>query len=634
MATNELSAIMTDLQSGDIGNAELLAKDKTTGNVVKVDGNSVAKASVTGNIWDKVRTTTIVAGSTSNLFLTFSRAIPKGAVIRIVPTQDGVISGYCINHNDYKYPTISPAEEFTWIADQDYGTTQNFIIVLNSQMIKENGVVKGGDVSFTIVVKEGGIVQELSAHEIENKEYESSNEIDKKDIRKDLFFAQAASVEFESGGFGDAGVKVTNNRRIRAVKDVAVYPGFYAKSLVGFPFDIYCYDVNGVYLSNLYWKDSIDYSLLTPGTAKIRFAVKKDSAPNDDISSLVRDIQDNFVIKNNANKELSASNPTEYYYNKLNKEIANLKKSSAFKFAFFSDVHKGVENVRRCFHVAAGLGLDAILNGGDTVSSVIGEGLEWYDSLVDGSNVPVLTSVGNHDAWSAVWNWANDVDVYNAITSKVATEAAPIVQPSGAATNGYNFYYKDFSIVRIIVLFSMIDRQWTTAQSDFLSSALSDALTNNKHVIILNHAPFKKSKVKRVNGWNSWMDYSTDNYATFDDLCINNAAVALVKTFIDNGGKFVGWLSGHTHYDNTITHLDDERQINFNVASALWGSHNDGATKNDITSPLYDCFNVFGVDTTHGFVKVIRCGWDQDSAMQERKPFCWDYINHRIIKEV
>lgn len=329
---------------------------------------------------------------------------------------------------------------------------------------------------------------------------------------------------------------------------------------------------------------------------------------------------------------VSAEDPATYYPKALKKEIENLKKYSDFTAIMLSDVHGGSTNVDRAIKIAEAIEADAILNGGDTVTSKLGDGVTWYNNLIDATTIPVITAIGNHDAWSADWVWDSNTDVYNAFISKVAAQAAPIVQPADAVTNGDLYYYKDFGSVRVIVLFSMTNAQWTQEQSDFFTSALADAKSNSKKVIVINHGPFVAANaVRDAAGWNSWKNYATGEHFVFDGLAVNNSAVAAVKDFIDAGGTFICWLSGHTHVDNTITHSSDDRQININMASSRYSNHTDGATSSDASNPMYDCLNLFGVDTTNGYIRVLRIGWNYDSCMQTRLAFSYDYINHKIL---
>ena len=104
-----------------------------------------------------------------------------------------------------------------------------------------------------------------------------------------------------------------------------------------------------------------------------------------------------------------------------------------------------------------------------------------------------------------------------------------------------------------------------------------------------------------------------------------------MNTFMSNGGKFVCWLNGHTHYDQLLMPNDVQKQLEINIATARYNYHTDGYAAQSENEPSYDCFNYIGVDTQHHFIKVYRCGWNMDMSMRVRKALCYDYLNHEII---
>ena len=219
----------------------------------------------------------------------------------------------------------------------------------------------------------------------------------------------------------------------------------------------------------------------------------------------------------------------------------------------------------------------------------------------------------------------------------IVTKFTDIVQPANAESIGACYYYKDYNSVRVIILNAMAGDAsvnfWDTTQSDWLSSVLSDAITNSKHVIIVNHAPFLKTIAERDAAlhWNTYADY-TDS-PTYDGIHTTPDAVQLVKTFIDGGGKFIGWMTGHLHTDNVISATGFSGQMMFNIATANYAIHPDGATYNDVNSPYYDCYNRCAIDTDKGLIKFIRVGWNTDYSIKQRELRCYDYIHGGIVTD-
>ena len=319
----------------------------------------------------------------------------------------------------------------------------------------------------------------------------------------------------------------------------------------------------------------------------------------------------------------------------------SVQKNADACFVFFSDIHAGATNYSRIIEFCNSIGtgsVDAIINGGDVVQSTLGESVEWYDSKTEETSIDVLTCVGNHDVWESLWNTGNPVTIYNKFTAPVISRVHDVVQPSGAAANGLNYYYKDYGNVRVIVLAAMYytaqdQMLWTSAQKNWLDGALADAKTNGKSVICVNHAPYMKSKavIDKELPLNSWRDYPTGSI--FDGICVAQEAVDSVHAFIADGGEFVCWLTGHTHQDMVMTERDYADQFMINIASAKYIYHTDGFSpeSNELSATAYDCFDYVGVDTTNKMVKVWRIGFNEDASMKVRNRFSYDYANRKIL---
>ena len=331
------------------------------------------------------------------------------------------------------------------------------------------------------------------------------------------------------------------------------------------------------------------------------------------------------------------------YYSRKTKEIENLAKNNDASFFFFSDIHAQNVNFQRIVQLANSLGtskVKAIINGGDTVAQVVGDGLGWYNDIVDISNVDVLTCCGNHDIWSSLWTPASRTDVYNAVIAPVVSKVQGIIQPTGAAANGDCYYYKDYGNIRVIVLCAMVESAsnqmfWDSAQATWFENVLADARTNNKYVVCVNHSPFAKADVTldMETKWTSYYAKTWKNdteHQIFDSIHTSMDAVNLVSAFISAGGKFICWLTGHLHIDS-IQKLSG--QVMINIASANNNNHVDGYKANIIDNYIYDCFNYIGFDTANNFIKIFRIGWDMDASLRVRNLLTYDFVNQTLVTE-
>lgn len=378
--------------------------------------------------------------------------------------------------------------------------------------------------------------------------------------------------------------------------------------------------------------------------------------------------------------------------NQINRSLdsvstGNIKKWSDFEFVFFSDVHAGWTNVQHIVDYAEAENVDCIINGGDIVLARIESGVSDYDTIVSGSSIPVLAVAGNHDCWTGSnWNWADQKDIYNLVTAKVASTVPSIVQPTDAETNGLNYYYKDFGNIRVICLLAMQHNNnnlyFDSAQLSWFSDVLEDARTTLHYykatatgiedytlqsgesplkiysnlaemntdntvvangiyavrmsVIIVTHAPFDVDEWDEVSEkTNSYVkdDMRTHGIA-YDGLKVNDSAVTAVADYITNGGSFICWLTGHRHVDHLITNTNRDGQLMINITSAKYNLHNfDSVTIEDENNPNYDAFDHIGIDLGTGMIKVLRIGLAQDSSMRTRRSWSYDYVNNVLMSE-
>lgn len=319
---------------------------------------------------------------------------------------------------------------------------------------------------------------------------------------------------------------------------------------------------------------------------------------------------------------------------------------SDFNCIFFSDIHANTINMSRIVELANSWGneyIDVILNGGDTVSNNITDSLSWYNTEVNNSTIDVLTAVGNHDAWTDNWVYANPASVYNAIIAPIISKVSNVIQPANAATTGKLYYYKDYGRVRVIVIeastFDSTTPYWDSTQNSWMQEVLENARINNLAVICLTHAPFAKSdgEIDSAISFNSWTGGYLQNVADdkssilHDGLSTIDVALANVDTFINSGGKFICWLAGHTHIDYFVKSIKHPKQVMFVTASANSDIGPDYAVSTDKSGQLYDCMTYIGIDINKMWLKLLRIGKNIDGYMRKKNVLVYDLINQKTI---
>ena len=104
----------------------------------------------------------------------------------------------------------------------------------------------------------------------------------------------------------------------------------------------------------------------------------------------------------------------------------------------------------------------------------------------------------------------------------------------------------------------------------------------------------------------------------------------VIQTWVNNGGKFVVWLSGHTHteymyypakYPNLLVMGLPQAG---NTRGTPFGNRSDA-------SPMHPAANILVVDTQNKLLKVIRFGNVLDKNLISREYLCYDYQNKAVL---
>ena len=321
-----------------------------------------------------------------------------------------------------------------------------------------------------------------------------------------------------------------------------------------------------------------------------------------------------------------------------------------FTLLHFSDIHADGVNLKRIMdykeHYASFIN-DAICTG-DLIRNKFSDSYSFWDSAGAES---VLVSTGNHEYYngesSAYYTQITPKQVYDKFFAPYISEWGTVVFPDNAATEGYNYYYKDYvsQKIRLIVLDNMANMSATrnNVQATWLASVLESARQSQYHVICAIHigstliTPYDTPFFAMRTIINSDSGANSQTYAEFYTL--RDA----VETFIDNGGKFVCWIGGHKHSD-CVALLTGYRQGCFHVPTAAGGDtqrnvdghvwwlipQGDDCSRADGTKSQ-DCFNIYSVDTEKGMLRLFRAGNDLDRYGRHKGMLVYDYFNRQVI---
>lgn len=297
-----------------------------------------------------------------------------------------------------------------------------------------------------------------------------------------------------------------------------------------------------------------------------------------------------------------------------------------FSCIFLTDIHAQAKRAKIAMDFSNAIQdapLSCVVNGGDTVALHQEDGIAWWNTLVDSSNYPVLSAVGNHDAAISDVQQATAKQTYDLITAKVAN-TANITQPENASTYGYNYYYKDFnSKVRVIVIDPIF---WDSTEKNWFESTLNDAKTNNLAIICVTHYPFNSEIMSFPTIKRNYDASFGDNSYTPED------AANAVKDFIDNDGTFICWMCGHTHTDGFGVLENYGHQVVIMSTTQRFGPDASPAKSNDPRDKNYTAFDVIGVDLDSKLIKMTRIGAHIDWHNISHIKLTYNYQTRTIIE--
>ena len=302
----------------------------------------------------------------------------------------------------------------------------------------------------------------------------------------------------------------------------------------------------------------------------------------------------------------------------------------------FSDVHATVDNLQRVLQFGAKFAdyIDDIIHTGDICSSKFGiwnsniENLPGYDKI--------LQVIGNHDVYDANNELTTDYDdpAYWATPAQKYARYMQfvgdwgVVQPAGAAANGYCYYYKDYAAakIRLVVLDAMA---FDATQLAWFEGVLASAITAGYAVVVADH-------FKPTTGPDDVAPFDTP-FCSLNDLMSPDTATqylagapAAIDTFINNGGEFVCWLCGHTHYDQVAKVVSHPNQMFICVgkASDITGWQDSARVINQDSE---DLFNIVAFDYHQKIIKVFRVGGEVDQYMRHRGGFCLNWQTRTLV---
>ena len=352
----------------------------------------------------------------------------------------------------------------------------------------------------------------------------------------------------------------------------------------------------------------------------------------------------------------------------LGYEKAN--KNQCFAFSVITDLHSDVDRFERACafsdeidEIVATLCLGDIINYSNAVNP--------YPLILNYAK-PIIPITGNHEVFkktsSSTTGWDEAALLSNMYSSDLVAHNGE-VHPEGKC-----YWYKDFTktvdnttkTLRVIGLHQYEGTGtgeqnsgagkdvtfYSQEQIDWLIARLNECDSNTYVMLLIHYAPtanltrvecqftpsasfgFPLSGGSKIGGPSSmsddefipkiiqaWIDGGSVNASC--DITVGETVTTITanSTFSSShAGKFVGYVTGHTHKDFVGKLANYPKQL---VFSFICTSANDLQQSCDIgrltSGKTQDCFTIISVDWFRNSVNLIRIGADVTTDMRERK---------------
>ena len=104
----------------------------------------------------------------------------------------------------------------------------------------------------------------------------------------------------------------------------------------------------------------------------------------------------------------------------------------------------------------------------------------------------------------------------------------------------------------------------------------------------------------------------------------------IIQTWVNNGGKYVVWLSGHTHTEYMYYPAKYPNFLVMGLPQAGNTRTNNLNERGD-NSPQHYCANIYVIDTQNTLFKVIRVANTLDKWLISREFLCYNYSTKQVL---
>jgi len=168
----------------------------------------------------------------------------------------------------------------------------------------------------------------------------------------------------------------------------------------------------------------------------------------------------------------------------------------------------------------------------------------------------------------------------------------------------------DFILFTGDIAFSSSPNEYALA-AQWLKEVLEDSRKQELAVVIMHHVPLGDIQQQGTINSCDYQIYSEPLSGKPDPY------LQAVDAFIDGGGHFLTWVSGHSHYDGCGPLKAYPRQMTLTFENAHANdSWNDDTRRRGTKSQ--DSFNMLTFDLHDNCVKILRVGNDTDRMLSKK----------------
>lgn len=105
----------------------------------------------------------------------------------------------------------------------------------------------------------------------------------------------------------------------------------------------------------------------------------------------------------------------------------------------------------------------------------------------------------------------------------------------------------------------------------------------------------------------------------------------IINAWRTNGGKYLAWLSGHTHTEYMYYPAKYPSMLVIGLPQA-GNTRGNGSADRSTTSAMHTCANVIVFDTENNKIKIIRVGKTLDKNLMRFEKLCYDYTEKTVVR--